>query len=346
MPRRAGERLPTTRALAAHWGADPGTVHHALRVLVREGWLTRRPRAGTFVRDRAAKLTQVAVYYPEHRWEDSQTLFLHSLHGALKSVCNTQGATTEAWVDPRPAAAAERWPWPDLVTALERGEFQALIVPYTDPVSLRWLAALPVPSVFVTSANLPNVVGFDLAQFADLAFSALARQGCRSVGLISAVSTGTPGAAGVRERGTEFYERVLAICQACGLTLRNEWMRLPPKPGLEPAEHGPFGYDQFHALWRQRTRPDGLVVYPDSMAVGAILAAAQLNVRVPRDLRLVFHRNAGVPLLCPLPATFVVSDERMLAEAIWRQLRDQFDGQQVSPRLVSFTLQPSNSKEL
>lgn len=45
-----GARLPSTRALAAQYGASPVTVQKALRTLVSQGTVESRPGVGTFVR--------------------------------------------------------------------------------------------------------------------------------------------------------------------------------------------------------------------------------------------------------------------------------------------------------
>jgi DNA-binding LacI/PurR family transcriptional regulator len=82
-------------------------------------------------------------------------------------------------------------------------------------------------------------------------------------------------------------------------------------------------------LWAQPERPDGLVVFPDSIASGAIHALLALGVKVPDDLRLVLHRNRGVPLLCPLPATFLEADPDEMAAVLVRQVRELHAGKQV-----------------
>ncbi|MBP2300958.1 UTRA domain-containing protein [Azospirillum picis] len=46
---RAGERLPNEQALSTLYGVSRQTVHKAIALLAREGFLVRRRRAGTFV---------------------------------------------------------------------------------------------------------------------------------------------------------------------------------------------------------------------------------------------------------------------------------------------------------
>jgi DNA-binding LacI/PurR family transcriptional regulator/DNA-binding transcriptional regulator YhcF (GntR family) len=61
---RAGEPLPSIRALAARFGAGRGAVYGAIQRLAREGWLQRKPwgrgyvRAGAGYHEREARLPQ------------------------------------------------------------------------------------------------------------------------------------------------------------------------------------------------------------------------------------------------------------------------------------------------
>ena len=95
-----------------------------------------------------------------------------------------------------------------------------------------------------------------------------------------------------------------------------------------------FGYTQFGALWKQRECPDGLVVALDTTARGVLLAVVEKQVQVPQNLKLVLHKNAGVELLCPVPATLVVWDEHEVARALIEQVQKQFRGERIEPILV------------
>ena len=101
-------------------------------------------------------------------------------------------------------------------------------------------------------------------------------------------------------------------------------------------EHEEFGYREFLEIWKQPERPDGLFVYPDTVVKGTIIAILQESVSVPADLKLVFHRNEGCPLLCPVEATWMVSDTGSLATALIGLVERQLAGQPVEPILVPF----------
>ncbi|MBB5958983.1 DNA-binding GntR family transcriptional regulator [Saccharothrix tamanrassetensis] len=48
---RPGERLAPVRQLAAEYGTTNATVQRSLAVLVEEGWITRIPNVGVYVRN-------------------------------------------------------------------------------------------------------------------------------------------------------------------------------------------------------------------------------------------------------------------------------------------------------
>lgn len=50
-----GQRLPSETEMAAQWNISPVTAHRAMQELQREGWVTRKRKAGTVVAERPAQ---------------------------------------------------------------------------------------------------------------------------------------------------------------------------------------------------------------------------------------------------------------------------------------------------
>jgi DNA-binding LacI/PurR family transcriptional regulator len=328
----AGSKLPSTAEMARMWESDAKTVHGAMTRLVKEGLIYRKPGSGTFVREKSTALTKVAIYYQNTSVRSRGSFYIHSLQEALAEVLKEKGIEMSILTDPRSGEEAKE-PWELLVTAARRREFQGLIVPVVDSVHLPWLLKLPVSSVFQAVGDFPNKVDFDDKQFAELSLGALLEKGCRSVGLIC-----HPGRSGA------FAETLVDTARALGLEILGERIRpeevlIPPRDG-ESYDHSQerLGYEKFNALWLLDQKPDGLVVYPDTFVRGVLFGVAEKGVRVPGDLKLVLHRNAGIGLFCPLAADFVVSDEREVAKALVNQLERLFHGESISPQTVPFQL--------
>lgn len=320
-----GDKLPSIRVFARHWRTHVATVHAAIDRLVEEGLLVSEPRKGVFVRRRAERLTTLGIYVPGEVWHRPEQMFVRAVVAQLDALLNKTQIAHEIWVDPRPETDHTAT-WTALSQAAQAGAFQGLISTAADLGRLPWLQRLPVPVAYLGS-DLPTSVGFQFEQFWELALGQLRAQGCRTVGYISPH----------RPLQTNLHDQFLALCQRHGFPVRNEWI-ITPKNTTESFVHERFGYERFHEFWRLPNRPEGLIVYPDSIARGVITAALELRVRLPHDLRLVIHRNAEVELVCPLPATFIESRCREVAAALIAQVEKQFRNEPCAPIQLPFHL--------
>ena len=89
-------------------------------------------------------------------------------------------------------------------------------------------------------------------------------------------------------------------------------------------------------MWSLPEKPEGLIVYPDTVARGLVVALREKQVRVPEELKLVLHKNESLGLLCPMPVTFMVSSEREMARALIGQVQKQFRGESCEPIYLPF----------
>jgi DNA-binding LacI/PurR family transcriptional regulator len=329
-------RLPSTQELAKMWGTHPSVVHTALTPLAKEGWLKRVPRVGTFVTRPDRRLTRVGLYVRSESMMSGAYAFQGALLQELKHLLREQDVELSIWTDPRPLDEQHET-WEALRKGILNRKIQALIVTSTDWPHLNWLLGLPIPSAFLSSGNIPARVVYDQPQFADLALHSLADRGCRSAGLIAAACPSFSNPDGSTHFMTHFYQHFVEKAGELGLEIRDDWIRCSQQDIMPIAEHEQFGYERFRELWTSPAgRPDGLIVWPDTVVKGVLLGLKEHSVRVPDELRLVFHRNQRVPTHCPVTATFVESDERKIAEALLRQIRRQIEGRAPEPIMVPY----------
>jgi DNA-binding transcriptional regulator YhcF (GntR family) len=340
-----GEKLPPTEQLAGLFSAGSQTVQRALTPLVKEGLLLRRPKHGTFVRQREERLTCVGLYLREDFMARHSSNFQLALQAEIKKELHRLGIRVAVWVDPRPPEE-QAAPWPELCKAIRYRELQGLIVPVVDK-QLSWLTKLQVPSAVMVSSTLSSGVDTDLGQMAELSLRSLVAQGCRSVGVVTPLFPSL----GVEPDGSknsilDFFDCFTELAGELGVTIKNEWMRVPGSRA-DPRSlqsHEQFGYTEFLALWDQPDRPDGLIVYPDATGRGVITGLLMKQVRVPDDLKLVLHKNETDTLLCPLPVTLAVLSEREVALALIEQVQRQFRGECCEPIKIAFTLLPTGGE--
>jgi DNA-binding LacI/PurR family transcriptional regulator len=335
-----GEKLPSSRKIAASLGTNSFTVHQALSTLQKEGMLISYPRRGTFVKKRDKKLTCVGVYGDCSTTEIKESPFIQVMRQTLKDELQKQGIEVDLWMDSRPQEQQGE-PWKPLVKAAEQRQFQAFIGIETNIPLVQWQRKLPVPTAFLGGLpSMPNYVDHDMRQFAEISLRELARQGCRSVGLIAPVTTThkltEPN--GLHRSYFDMLEHFTNLAGDLGLTLKNEWMRIFQSPSEWAQGQERFGYKQFLKLWSQPEKPEGLVIFTDVVARGAIMAIREKQVRVPEELKLALHKAETIDLFCPMPATFVVASERDIARALIKQIKKQFRGESCEKISLPFKL--------
>ena len=84
-----------------------------------------------------------------------------------------------------------------------------------------------------------------------------------------------------------------------------------------------------------------MIIFPDTIAKGAITAILSEAVAVPKDLKLVFHRNEGRPVLCPLEASWLVTDVGKIAESLIGLLETQLSGLPAKSIIVPYGFERS-----
>ncbi len=320
--------IPSTRKLAALWSVDAATVHAALSDLVKERLLIRRHGKGTFVADRIKRLHRVGLYTNLSSFTDPAKWFSRSVLAQLKKKLFERGIDVHVWMDPR-SANERKGVWTALESSARNKEIQGLIMVETTSQSLKWAQALPIAISAVTPLNLPFAVNFNAHQFFELGLRALADRGCKNVGLITVHPTG--------EAYKEYYSELVNMAEAFGLRVRNNWIRIPESPdGITTTELSRFGYRQFHKLWSLRERPDGLLIEPDNVVEGALMAMLQRGVSAPDDIKLVLHRNQSYDYICPFKATQIVTSEESYADALILQIERQVAGEQSAPIRLPF----------
>ena len=320
-----GTRLPTLTQLARLWNTNYFTVQTALTPLVNEGLLVRKQRTGTFVADNVRQIKTVGIYFGSSFLRIKHAAFYQALYVAVCDHFERLGIAVHLYMDPRPTAR-QGTPLKPLLEAIERSEVSAVIGSMLTSEESAWLAQLPVP-VSLLAAFGQSSIRLRLDDFLTSSLLRLKERKCRSVALISA-------------QDLPNTESFLEFCRQHGLKSRPEWVLLR-EASLEEFEE--FGFDCATKILSGPARPDGLIVFPDSIAIGVIMGVLQKGVSVPKDLKLVLHCNEEVYFHCPLPADWQVVSVVKIVEALWKHLRNQAAGK--PPRSISagITLRPASA---
>ena len=334
-----GARLPSVQSLAAQYQTSVFTIQTALNFLSDDGLIDRTRGRGTFITSSSTTLNNVGIYFGADLWHGKEMAFYQGLYDKLVGELGSRKVSHRLWVDTRPVTMQGE-PLPELVEAASRRAHQGLIIGVSHPEEISWLTKLGLPLAVSGTPLLPARVGLDADQMIEVALGDLRDRGCRTVGMITAeeVNPTSETSSGEQEA---FFASFMQRLGDFGLTTRNSWVRTSPRLLLNQ-EHEEFGYREFHEIWNQPERPDGVFVYPDTVVEGTIKAILQESVAVPGDLKLVFHRNEGTPVLCPVEASWVVTDTGSVASSLIGLVERQLAGQEVEPIHVPFGFEKSS----
>ena len=154
----------------------------------------------------------------------------------------------------------------------------------------------------------PLTVSIDWRELVRLGVESLAKQGCKSMGLITPFGFWrTPHSPRVLRRGAwdddikSFQNTLVQLGIPYDPSLIWEYHPSPNEiAGIsEYITNEERGYHAFKALFTQAQpqRPEGLLILDDTMTKGAISAAQSLNIKMGTDVRIATHSNLGAPAL-------------------------------------------------
>jgi len=315
----AGHKLPTNQDLARQIGTSVFTIQTALGRLCREGLLVRKTGVGTFVAGDASRLACLGIYL-NHPIDIPEMGFCQALCRRIKETLSPRGVQVRYWSDERDTEQRTSPP-PSLRDAVERREIQGLIVPASSHLDLQWLEELKVPIAYCTSnTEIPRRVISHTNQLLQLSLETLREQGCRTVGLISSCAS----------KRVDFYGAFLDLIGQCGLRTSNSWIAAVESDEV-PSSRRDFGYHSTHRILKAKTRPDGLIVWPDEVAMGVVTALLESRIDIPRELNVILHVNDILAYPCPFPATLMVTQVGVWADKLIEMIDDQLRGTEVSP---------------
>ncbi len=328
----AGSKLPTTQELAQHWDTPAANVHAALSPLVKEGLLLRKPGIGTVVNEIERKLTTIAIYAPKTLRHPS-SVYEHLLVENIEKILVEKNIECRLIFENR-----ENNGFAHIVDLADSREIQGLIVPSTNRYRLAEIQKLPIPIACLTSARIKNRVVQNSTNMIDQIIKAVELQEGTKLGIISANSDcKDPMESGEIERHN-FYLKLFDSLQSAGIENRPEWNCIPGDEGFDADNHDYFSYNGFNQIWQSSDKPDSLLIYPDILVMGALLAINSHNIKIPQQLRLITHRNSGNNLLCPVPCYFIENSVEKTAQGLVDLIMDQFNGKEIKQLELDFKL--------
>lgn len=330
---KPGSSLPSTRALSEKWGTQTANVHAALTSLVQEGLITRRNGVGTIVNLRKKKLDTILIF-ERHDLSNPASKFQRLLLRLLRDELASRKIHCRII-----HANQSPDPFNEIYSLVEKGQIQGIILPSTDRNERPWFEKLPVPFSCITSAKIKNRVSMDYHSMAEKVAEGLAAQGCSRAGMLLSFSNpSNPTESGEKER----RDTIAAIknrLAAKGIEVRDEWIYTSDKsPSEDIPDYNRYAFDGFNTIWSSAEKPDGLFVFTDDLVSGTLIAMMAARLRVPEDIKPLFHRNSGSPLLCPVPCRFIENSVKDIAAGLVDLVVDQYHGREIKECAYGYSL--------
>lgn len=310
-------------------GSNHFTVQKAMRELAREGLVVRQRKSGTFVAGVSPGLHCLGLYHAMAFPPPRHDAYVYRLHLEIQKLVEARGIGLRVWNDERSEQSS---PPQSLLQAAERREIQGLVSTVVHAERRPWLRKLPI-AVTMQGPGMDGVssASFDTFSFFEQGLKALRRQGMNSCGIIVPFRADT-------------FRPVLERCQILAtklkLELRKECVVCLPDAidEIYSSEYEACGYEAYQRFHRIRNRPEGLMVYPDSICRGVVLSMIDKKVRVPEKLRVVMHTNDEIGMFCPFPFIGITSCIQTLAEVLIRQIDDLIAGKSACRQKVAHSV--------
>ena len=286
-----GCKLPTVLELCGKLDVAKATVNSALDELQDEGILRRRRGSGIYVSEQIDQKC-IALVFGKNIFSTNQSPFCSMVLERSRERAASHDETFSFFFDIPLAGGEQTYPVHlDLADAFERNRLHGvLLVSWRSLEQVGWLKAQGVPVVTLTASPMgSNCVGPDYSALVRMGARALAGQGCRRIGLISALDLlgdGKLQTAVFREELTE-----LGLPEHDGQI----WLH----PDTETSEMSQMSHEEqgYWALMKlletDRNALDGVVINDDMMARGALAAARKLGLTVGSELKIATHANKG-----------------------------------------------------
>jgi DNA-binding LacI/PurR family transcriptional regulator len=334
-----GMKLPPTRSLATQLSVDPTAVHRSLAKLVKEGLLLRTPRVGTFVAEPPSDLQRLAFYYrPVVSGYFSN--FERAVLTEVTRLGHKQGFAVEVFNDSRKYEVSAKEPPPDLIRHTRTRWIQGVISGSTSPEQVKWFSSLTVPHATISTPSVPHTLYWRREVVSEIAVRQLALRGCRKIGMITTLRAHEDSKATAYEMA--HYRGFCDTLAELKLPMNPDWLigQGTKTKGIKEPEMAAFGFDAFNRIWDLPNRPDGLFLYPDVLATGALMAMAMRGIKGPQDLKVVMHANEELPIFCPFPVDRVVYRAADAANSLVTYIRSQLTNRKPPERRLQAHILP------
>jgi len=312
---KLGQKLPSTKEIAAMFDVTPPTVQRSLSRLARRGFIKRTRRKGTFVTYGNPFEGKVAVVLGRDPLK-IESRYYSVLLDSFRRLASARSFPVKYYLDVDESDYGRTIR--EIEADIASGELSTVVPLYESTMFYEWQSSCGLPVHF---ANLPAL---DFRESTRLGMDYLYKRGFKDIAFVSMYSAkhryAWPEKEGIKEA-------------------------VAANPGAKPpsfivgGELSKDGYDiVLDLLSKGSSRPDALFIHHDIMTMGALQALAEEGLRIPKDIALLTHSNKGVDFLSRVPLTKIEFDPADVVSKLLDRLSsndaEELDESLIKPRLI------------
>jgi DNA-binding LacI/PurR family transcriptional regulator len=312
-----GEQMPIEDDLLLELGVSRSTVREALNSLISEGLMVRKQGIGTFV-ERVSQSAIVVCAWFENIVSPAGYWYRNLVSG-IRGLVESENHGFDILVGNGDSIDAAVLSVGKHLSGPASKEFVGAInlMPSGNLENHFSRLGIPVVNIQIGSPMGKYSLVLDYAQMMEKAAEIMDDYGLAD---FAVMYTDDPP------------ERVgLSTCAE-----RDEWLKAlvsGDKSRLVPVASIPDAYVGFKRWWANR-QTKGIFFMDDSLYEVAARAILELEIRVPTDLRIVTHANAGRQFSIPFPIDRVGFDGRVVVGTAWEMLNNLIIGERVVSDVV------------
>ena len=338
-----GAQLPPNTEIGREFGVSKSRAQQALALLASQGLLVRVPGRGTIVAEAAAPLPPSQSLRRVGILLDDNARCQPHYPQVASLLCDALAARgIGSWmlpVDTLKPSVEET-----VARAVREGGVSALFLCPVDRDRGDAIRALRLPVPLLCIGPLIRVSYAPEIDIYNKISAALARIGARrpafAMNLRAEVVASAYASGGTddipRKDADNTWGAMFRLAMGNAgfkIDLSRVLWAYPEKQASSAREVGATAFATVRRLLAVTPRPDALVVFTDDLVPGAVAAVLKSGLRVPRDLKCVFHCNTGMEPFVPFPCEWVVNDSVAEAELWASRLDDLLSGRPLEPHL-------------
>lgn len=313
-----GTRLPPIRHLAEVWDTNYFTVQAALSRLVGEGLIVQSPKKGSFVAPPRRALRRVCLYHDHFLEPDWHSEFYSQLNIWVYRLLSERQIGVVPYFDHRPPEKLHIVP-PEVREMTKDGDVDGFIASRIKRDSFRWLTKLEVPFASILLDGPHAVTASNVPRFAELVVAEAVRNRRKVIGLIKVQPD-------LAEHGQPTFLDIFSkIAAAKGIRV------VVPANTKAQDSWEKTGFQQCESLLKSKTPPDVIFVFPDTLIRGVVTSLLKHQVKIPREVQVISHRNTEMPVYLPFPLTWLTVKIEDVARALLQKLDSQISGEPFEP---------------